>query len=62
MEDRSKKAYVNNPDHCPVCNSECISAGDYDFDGKEVWSLNCCETCNTKWKDTYILKKFEIIN
>ncbi len=61
MTKKQIKDYIEDPNHCPFCNSEDIEAGDYDFEGREVWSEVRCNACKKRWRDTYRLKEVEEI-
>jgi predicted RNA-binding Zn-ribbon protein involved in translation (DUF1610 family) len=60
--DKKIKAYIENPNHCPKCGSEEITAGDYDFDGRHARSEVVCDKCGAEWQDIYTLTEVEIIS
>jgi len=60
MNKKQKKAYLKDPNFCPECNSKNITAGDYDFDGKRVYSEIKCEDCGAEWGDIYTLTNVEL--
>lgn len=59
ISEKDKQEYLSNPNRCPKCKSENISAVDYGFEGSAVWSEVSCYDCNFKWRDIYQLKDVE---
>ena len=59
INEKDKQEYLSNPNHCPNCKGENITAGNYDFEGSSVWSEVSCDDCHFKWHDIYDLKDVE---
>jgi predicted Zn-ribbon and HTH transcriptional regulator len=49
------KAYLENPNKCPYCGSEDISAGEMNADGDSIWVAVKCNGCKKEWSDIYVL-------
>ena len=57
LTEKDKKEYLNNPWHCPFCNSEDISAGD----GGEGYREVTCNECGKMWNEIFEITDIEEI-
>lgn len=47
--------YKKNPDVCPFCHSEDITAKDWDANYINAWRDVRCRTCNKEWQEEFTL-------
>ena len=59
LTNEQKKRYLENSNYCLHCESENISAGNYDFDFNQCWSNVKCNSCGKTWTDIYTLTDVE---
>jgi transcription elongation factor Elf1 len=52
-----KAKYLKSPNHCPFCESEDISA--WNWDGESSRQDVVCEHCGERWYDIYKLVDIE---
>lgn len=53
-EDQCKK-YLEDPYHCPFCQSEHILGENFHTDVKSVFQIVKCGSCGKGWEDNYTL-------
>ena len=56
IKDELEQRYLDNDGNsCPFCGSDDISAGHFDFDGREAWRSVECEKCGKEWTEVLSL-------
>jgi len=56
VEDLVEENYLKNPNQCPVCQSDDITAhGGMEGDGIYAWENVICHQCKAEWTDQYTL-------
>jgi transcription elongation factor Elf1 len=51
--------YLANPDECPHCNSEHLSADTMENDTNTCWRQIRCVNCDKEWREVYQLASIE---
>lgn len=59
-EKSMKKEYMDNPNKCPFCKSDDISAGEFDADTKTGTCTVECSSCGKSWVDIYTLADVDL--
>ena len=55
---KTPEEYAQNPNHCPVCDSDDLDAGRMVVDEGWAWQpISCCE-CGSEWDDLYKLEGY----
>lgn len=52
--------YLKNPNVCPFCGSENISAGDTDFGDINAWRNIKCMKCKKEWTEEFTITRVEV--
>lgn len=47
--------YKKNPDVCPFCGSENVTAGDTDFSYINAWRNVKCNSCKKEWTEEFTI-------
>jgi formate dehydrogenase maturation protein FdhE len=53
--------YLENPQQCPYCGSEDMTAAAMDNDTKTCWREVHCLSCNKEWREVFQLSAIEEI-
>lgn len=56
FETANEKAVLNKPGHCPFCDSDDISSGDWDGGPFDTTCTVTCGACQGTWVECYHLK------
>jgi transposase-like protein len=59
ISETARKAYMNDPNHCPHCECEDVTGGPFQSDSKTAWQSVTCNNCNESWNDIYTLTDIE---
>lgn len=54
--------YLNNPQHCPNCDSENMAADTMDNDTNTCWRKVRCLDCSQEWREVYQLASIEKVD
>jgi formate dehydrogenase maturation protein FdhE len=54
--------YLNNPQNCPHCESDNMTADAMDNDTKTCWRTVRCLDCNKEWREVYQLASIEEVD
>ena len=55
------KDYVANPDFCPVCGYDEITAHQMELDGTNGYQAVTCDHCDAEWHDLWTLTGYELV-
>ena len=54
------KKYLSNPDTCPFCGREDITAGDSDFADIKAWRNIRCASCKKEWTEEFTITNVQV--
>ena len=63
MNKKTKQEYLNNPTHCPICQSTNVTPNQVQVqnDGKNACMGVICDRCGSMWQDVYDLTDVKIL-
>lgn len=59
ITDKVRQDYLDDPNHCPLCKSEDISAESFEPEGSYIHVR--CNICGTEWYEVLDIINIEII-
>lgn len=55
-----RKAYLQDPNHCPICNSDYIHGDEVNVDANTAYQEITCDNCEAYWFDCYTMTDIEL--
>lgn len=53
MTPEQKSKYLENPNQCPICESDSFRQDDSHYDGSYHWVYLRCNDCESQWTEEY---------
>lgn len=54
-----QEKYQEDPNHCPFCGSDDITADQFEAEDRSAWRTVECNDCGKEWREVFVLELIE---